>query len=83
MNKNSYRYNWIGYVSNTEMANNTVDILVSDLHRCARCGTDHTSLVFNAFKRPVVDDDGTVWHYWATCPITGDPVMLRVIPDKK
>lgn len=27
---------------------------------CSRCGQDHEGLLWYAFERPVVDDDGTV-----------------------
>lgn len=45
---------------------------------CARCGQDHERLRFFQFQRPVVDNDGTVWSHWATCPTYGEPVLLKV-----
>lgn len=50
----------------------------SDIFQCARCGEDHQQLSFRKFiKSPVVDEDGTVWDYWAVCPTTGDPVLQK------
>lgn len=45
---------------------------------CARCGQNHPDgLEFKQFLQPVIDDDGTVWNYWATCPVTGDPILMK------
>jgi hypothetical protein len=45
---------------------------------CARCSVHHDDLEFKPFNGlPIVDEDGTVWDWWAVCPITGDPVLLR------
>lgn len=48
-----------------------------DVKHCARCGQDHDRIIFYEFGRPIVDEDGTVWDWWATCPNTGDPILLR------
>lgn len=48
---------------------------------CARCGQDHDTLHYKEFANPIEDDDGTIWAYWATCPITGDPVLMRKLAD--
>lgn len=42
---------------------------------CARCGDDHEDLDEIAFWRPSEDADG-VWRWWATCPTTGDPILI-------
>lgn len=52
-----------------------------DLIHCARCGADHPHLEWHAFRKPVVDADGTVWRRWATCPTTGDPVLALFSDD--
>ena len=45
-----------------------------DIRECARCGDDHRQLVFKRMARPVDD----VWAFWAACPTTGDPILLKV-----
>jgi len=40
---------------------------------CARCGSNHQQLVFNKLFRPAEDFD-----YWALCPTTGEPVIMKV-----
>lgn len=43
---------------------------------CARCGQDHDSVEFQAFRGSAVEDeDGTRWEWWGTCPVTGDPIL--------
>lgn len=46
------------------------------LEGCARCGGTHERLVWKRFETPIEDDDGTVWHRWAKCPTTGDPILF-------
>lgn len=46
------------------------------LSDCARCGKDHIDLTWKRMSRPILDEDGTAWDYWSTCPETGDPVLL-------
>lgn len=46
------------------------------IFNCARCGKDHTNLLFVPFKTP----DGTkspfeTTHY-SSCPTNGEPIML-------
>ena len=48
------------------------------IHNCARCGQNHKDLEFNSFENAVEDTDGTVWDYWALCPINGEPILLKV-----
>lgn len=55
---------------------------VLDIHKCARCTEDHEGLIFKHFTIPVVDDDGTEWVRWATCPVTGDPILSRDLVPK-
>lgn len=50
---------------------------VAQLKQCSRCGKTHDSLTFREFDRPVVDEDGTVWAFWALCPYSGDPILLK------
>ena len=45
---------------------------------CARCGGRHEGLSFQALARPM---EGYYTH-WATCPETGEPIMLRLVERK-
>ena len=56
---------------------------MSDLHvvfdmglsACARCGGIHTEpLDWHKFVRPFL----STYKYWATCPTTGDPILMYV-----
>jgi len=47
------------------------------LQCCARCGKNHTNIIFQPLKRP-----GERHTHWAPCPTNGEPVMLVVVPDK-
>lgn len=44
---------------------------------CARCGESHAPIKVRRFDRPVVDEDGTVWDWWGTCPTSGDPILMH------
>ncbi len=49
---------------------------------CARCGDDHKNLSTIAFFRPILDHkDGLAWRWWATCPTTGDPILIANAPE--
>ncbi len=56
-------------------------IRILGVQHCARCGADHRALEYVRFEQPIEDDDGTVWAWWATCPNTGDPVLMRDLPE--
>jgi len=49
-----------------------------DITRCARCGNDHIDLEFKPLSRPMGN-----WTYWAACPVTGEPILLRVVPERQ
>lgn len=55
------------------------------LKACARCHGPHDRIVFKPFTHEVpADDDKPSWTHWATCPTTGEPVLLRVtVPDER
>jgi hypothetical protein len=56
---------------------------ITILH-CARCGEDHEiEDGWHTFQRPVEDSDGTIWTWLATCPVTGDPILGKIIPSKE
>lgn len=49
------------------------------VHGCARCGGAHINKIdWYRFERPVVDDDEITWTHWATCPTSGDPILMRI-----
>ena len=48
------------------------------VHHCARCGEDHKDLEFHKFTKPIEDSDGTVWDYWIICPISGEPILMKM-----
>lgn len=52
--------------------------MIITIHRCARYGQDHVNLEFKEFtQNPIEDSDGTIWNYWALCPITNEPILLK------
>ena len=55
------------------------EALAGGQDNCARCGNDHAVLMWRKFQRPVELDDGSRMQYWATCPDTGDPILLHVV----
>lgn len=55
---------------------------MDDLDGCARCGLNHTGLVWVPFSRPPTGPDGVVWTHWAICPVSGDPILMRREPDE-
>lgn len=56
--------------------------IIRSVNGCARCGEDHVDLTFWELAQPMIDDDGTTWTHWATCPVALDPIMLRFIDPK-
>lgn len=53
-----------------------------DVRGCARCGGDHEGLLVKQFVRPIVDEDAT-WGSWATCPGTGDPILIAEVSAER
>jgi hypothetical protein len=46
---------------------------------CSRCGGDHEGVSFRPFVQPVAPPElDFAWTYWATCPTTGDPILLAI-----
>jgi hypothetical protein len=43
---------------------------------CARCHGDGHTLEFEPLLHPVEENDGSVLTHWATCPATGQPILL-------
>jgi hypothetical protein len=49
-----------------------------DMNGCARCEEGpHPGVIFERLDHPVEDADGTAWDWWATCPTTGQPILMR------
>jgi hypothetical protein len=54
-------------------------MLKIDVKHCARCQQDHNQLEFKEFTiNPIEYSDGTVWNYWALCPVTQEPILLKI-----
>lgn len=56
------------------------EAMAISITHCARCHQDHDYLWFERFGYPVIDGDGTVWDWWALCPVTHEPVLMRAWP---
>lgn len=63
------------------MKDEQIGKMKGSIRRCARCGTDHDVIVFTELRRPIEDSDGTVWNWWTLCPITGEPVLMKMEPS--
>lgn len=50
-----------------------------DVKRCARCGKDHVKLVFSEFSGEPIFISGQAYNWVATCPETGDPILLALV----
>jgi hypothetical protein len=48
---------------------------------CERCGEEHASLTFIELQRQQAGANGTDWDYWASCPTTGEPLMVTFPED--
>lgn len=52
------------------------DDIILDVENCARCEEHHDNLRFTTFTRPIVLGKIT-YEYYAPCPTSGDPILLR------
>lgn len=54
------------------------------LEDCDRCGEDHEQVPTERLNSPFDPDyaDGR-WTYWALCPDTHQPILLRTEADKE
>jgi hypothetical protein len=55
------------------------NVFVRDLRGCARCGGDHTDLVFIKLTIPSFDGE---WTHWTHCPTNGEPIMMGIEKDE-
>jgi hypothetical protein len=53
-----------------------INMLV-DVHSCARCGGEHTALQFKTFTYNPIGVEAKVFEFWAMCPETEEPIILR------
>lgn len=60
-----------------------VNQVVITLRKCGRCGERHRNLVWREFKLgPARFDNQVVASHWATCPVTGEPVLGLLLEDE-
>ena len=52
-------------------------IMVDILKNCARCGQDHTNVLFKSFGRKP-----NRYTHFATCPTTQEPILMIATPDE-
>jgi hypothetical protein len=46
-----------------------------DVKHCARCGAKvHPGVKFQKLRRPAKE-----FNWWASCPKTGEPILMRII----
>jgi hypothetical protein len=56
-------------------------ILKQSVFHCARCDTDHEGLEFKQFNGNLITDSDGTWDWWGICPVTGDPILLRILDE--
>lgn len=55
-------------------------VIVSDVKCCARCGQDHKALHFDKLTKPG-NILGVEFTHWASCPKSGEPVIMAITDD--
>ena len=48
--------------------------VTTTVYSCQRCSQNHEDMVFHELYNSMDD-----WRYWATCPITKQPILLRLV----
>jgi len=51
-----------------------MDSFETKIGGCARCGEAHDRLKFQKLIRPIKENT-----HWATCPTTGEPIVLSIV----
>lgn len=51
---------------------------IGHVGNCARCGRDHSHVLFRLFQRPA-----TPFSHWGECPTTREPILLKITPAKE
>jgi hypothetical protein len=59
------------------MNKKVLDRMLLPVITCARCGSDHTAVLFRRLQR-----HGEEFNFWANCPTTGEPIMMQVTGSK-
>lgn len=57
-------------------------LITFDVRHCSRCEQDHQQLEAKEFMIPIDDSDGP-WTHWARCPISGDPILVKLVKLEK
>jgi hypothetical protein len=53
-----------------------LQVVIPAIRGCVRCGGEHLHVLAQLFAQP---PDGAT--HWATCPVTGDPILITVTPE--
>tara|TARA_R110002020_G_C15865401_1_gene737562 strand:+ start:172 stop:369 length:198 start_codon:yes stop_codon:yes gene_type:complete len=64
------------------MNNKDPKYISSNVTSCARCGENHNELQFQKFSKNPVCIGEEVHNYWQLCPVTNEPILLRVIENE-
>lgn len=60
-----------------------LNILNSDIVRCARCNGNHKDVLFMSFKQfPIEDGNGLTYTHYGVCPTTNEPMLMRAVQKK-
>lgn len=54
------------------------DTITTTVRICARCAKDHEAVLFKKFVGNPING---IYDYWAICPETGDPILMRTYLD--
>lgn len=54
--------------------------MIVKVYSCARCTRDHSDIEFKPFHLNTISDPSGDYTHWAACPISNEPVLLRVTP---
>ena len=46
------------------------------VENCARCGGNH-EVSYKELERPFVESSGNEWTHWGSCPVNGDPILIK------
>lgn len=57
--------------------NEVLETVKTDVFHCARCEEDHMDVTFVKMKGHPVEIEGWKYGWWALCPVTRDPILLR------
>ena len=50
----------------------------ASVQHCSSCGQDHDSVEFQPVRGAAIKaGDGQSYGWYGTCPVTGDPILMR------